>query len=124
MAMVPYNCLIRVELIIIDSVELVLVLFLSNSSKIFYFINRNISDFPDSTTYAAYTSNGGTLSLADWRRDNVNHMVQSTYDIIKGVKPWVQFGVSPFGIWRPGNPPGIVGMDSYETLYADSKVTF
>ena len=36
MAMVPYNCLIRVELIIIDSVELVLVLFLSNSSKISY----------------------------------------------------------------------------------------
>ena len=62
--------------------------------------------------------------MADWRRDNVNHMVQSTYDIIKGVKPWVQFGVSPFGIWRPGNPPGIVGMDSYETLYADSKVVF
>ena len=62
--------------------------------------------------------------MADWRRDNVNHMVQSTYDIIKGVKPWVQFGVSPIGIWRPGDPPGIVGMDSYEMLYADSKVTF
>ena len=81
-----------------------------------------ILDFPDSATYADYISNGGSLLLADWRRENVNYMIRSTYDIIKEVKPWVEFGVSPFGIWRPGNPPGIVGMDSYETLYADSKV--
>ena len=37
------------------------------------------------------------------------------------LKPWVTFGVAPFGIWRPNNPPGIVGMDAYNELYADSK---
>ena len=61
------------------------------------------------------------MSKGDWRRNNVNHMIESTNDIIKSIKPWVTFGVAPFGIWRPGNPPGIVGMDAYEALYCDSK---
>ena len=61
------------------------------------------------------------MSKGDWRRDNVNHMIESTNQIIKEIKPWVTFGVAPFGIWRPGNPPGIVGMDAYEALYCDSK---
>ena len=43
------------------------------------------------------------------------------YDEVKKAKPWVQVGISPFGIWRPGNPPGIVGLDQYSTLYADAK---
>ena len=82
---------------------------------------NNGADFPDSATYNEYRNNGGTMSKSDWRRDNVNQMVESTYDLIKELKPWVTFGVAPFGIWRPGNPPGIVGMDAYEALYCDSK---
>lgn len=77
--------------------------------------------FPDNKTYAAYKSGGGTLSLEDWRRENVNQMVLRLYQGIKATKPQVKFGISPFGIYRPGQPPGIAGLDAYNVLYADSK---
>jgi uncharacterized lipoprotein YddW (UPF0748 family) len=77
--------------------------------------------FPDNKTYAAYKANGGTLSLGDWRRENVNKMVLRLYEGIKAAKPHVRFGISPFGIYRPGQPAGITGLDAYEVLYADAK---
>jgi uncharacterized lipoprotein YddW (UPF0748 family) len=77
--------------------------------------------FPDNKTYAAYKSSGGKLSLDDWRRENVNQMVQRLSQGIKAIKPYVKFGISPFGIYRPGQPPGITGLDAYDLLYADSK---
>ncbi|MEH2360903.1 glycoside hydrolase family 10 protein [Nostoc sp.] len=77
--------------------------------------------FPDDKTYAAYKATGGTLSLGDWRRDNVNKMVQRLWQGIKTTKPDVKFGISPFGIYRPGQPAGITGLDAYNVLYADSK---
>jgi uncharacterized lipoprotein YddW (UPF0748 family) len=77
--------------------------------------------FPDDKTYAAYKATGGTLSLGDWRRDNVNKMVQRLWQGIKVTKPHVKFGISPFGIYRPGQPAGIAGLDAYNVLYADSK---
>ncbi|MEH2198497.1 glycoside hydrolase family 10 protein [Nostoc sp.] len=77
--------------------------------------------FPDEKTYSAYKAGGGTLTLSDWRRDNVNRMVQRLYQGIKTTKPDVKFGISPFGIYRPGQPTGITGLDAYNVLYADSK---
>ncbi len=77
--------------------------------------------FPDGKTYAAYRNTGGTLSLGDWRRENVNQMVLRLSQGIKAAKPYVKFGISPFGIYRPGQPAGIVGLDAFEVLYADSK---
>ncbi|MEH2310950.1 MAG: family 10 glycosylhydrolase [Nostoc sp.] len=77
--------------------------------------------FPDNKTYAAYKAAGGTFSLGDWRRDNVNKMVQRLWLGIKATKPDVKFGISPFGIYRPGQPAGITGLDAYNVLYADSK---
>jgi uncharacterized lipoprotein YddW (UPF0748 family) len=77
--------------------------------------------FPDDKTYAAYKAAGGTLSVGDWRRDNVNKMVQRLWQGIKATKPHVKFGISPFGIYRPAQPPGITGLDAYNMLYADSK---
>ncbi|MBV9880417.1 MAG: family 10 glycosylhydrolase, partial [Gemmatirosa sp.] len=41
---------------------------------------------------------------------------------VHAVKPWVRVGISPFGIWRPGNPPSIKGLDAYDAIYADSKL--
>ena len=79
------------------------------------------TDFPDASTYTAYKNSGGTMTKNDWRRDNVNKMVSGMYSLIKSIKPLVQFGISPFGIWRPGNPAGIVGMDAYDTIFADSR---
>jgi uncharacterized lipoprotein YddW (UPF0748 family) len=78
-------------------------------------------EFPDSVTYAKYVASGGKLSKSDWRRQNVDDLVEAFYKSVKAVKPWVKVGVSPFGIWRPGNPPTIKGFDAYEKIYADSK---
>ncbi len=88
-----------------------------------YFYPYPISgqSFPDNRTYAAYRGSGGTLSLKDWRRENVNQMVLRLSQGIKATKPYVKFGISPFGIYRPGQPPGIVGLDAYDVLYADAK---
>jgi len=78
--------------------------------------------FPDSASYGRYRSTGGTLAVADWRRDNVNSMVRAIHQTVKQVKPHVKFGISPFGIWRPNNPPGIAGLDQYEELFADARL--
>jgi uncharacterized lipoprotein YddW (UPF0748 family) len=77
--------------------------------------------FPDASSYQTYRSRGGRLALADWRRQNVNQMVQGVASDIKKRKPWVKFGISPFGIWRPGYPPSVRGLDPYNAMYADSR---
>lgn len=75
--------------------------------------------FPDSATFAEYQAAGGQLSLKDWRRDNVNTLVERVSMDIRTAKPWVRFGISPFGIYRPGTPAGISGLDQYDSLFAD-----
>lgn len=77
--------------------------------------------FPDDASWKRYTSNGGALSRADWRRNNVDLLVEQLHDSIHAAKPWVRFGVSPFGIWRPGYPAQIKGFDAYDKLYADAR---
>jgi uncharacterized lipoprotein YddW (UPF0748 family) len=77
-------------------------------------------DFPDDASWQRFGA-GGKLSRDDWRRENVNIFIERLYKSIKRTKPWVKFGISPFGIWRPKNPPQINGLDSYATLYADSR---
>ena len=79
-------------------------------------------DFPDSVSYAAYKKSGGKLSRGDWRRDAVNAFISNLYTQIKKAKRWVKFGLSPFGIWRPGYPEGICCFDQYDILYADAKL--
>ena len=78
-------------------------------------------DFPDSETYARYVASGGRLAKDDWRRSNVDKLIEAMYKEVHAAKPWVRVGISPFGIWRPGNPPQIKGFDAYAELYADSK---
>jgi uncharacterized lipoprotein YddW (UPF0748 family) len=80
------------------------------------------ADFPDNKTWNAYRNSGGTLSRADWRRDNVNKFIQRVYTEIKAEKNFVKFGLSPFGIWKPGYPAGITGSSQYDELYADAKL--
>ena len=79
-------------------------------------------DFPDDAAWKAYKSSGGKLSRNDWRRDSVNKLIQRVYKNIKDTKPYVKFGISPFGIWRPGHPESIKGFDQYDKLYADAKL--
>jgi len=71
--------------------------------------NQTFSDFPR-----------GFSNIDDWRRDNVNELIRMVYDSIQVVKPYVKFGISPFGIWKNGVPQGISGLDAYSTIYADA----
>jgi uncharacterized lipoprotein YddW (UPF0748 family) len=79
-------------------------------------------EFPDDPSWQKYQSAGGTLSRADWRRDNINRTIERIYTEIKSAKPHVKFGISPFGIWQPGYPPEVKGFNQYESLYADAKL--
>ncbi|MGZ4964222.1 MAG: glycoside hydrolase family 10 protein, partial [Limisphaerales bacterium] len=78
--------------------------------------------FPDDLSWKKYQDSGGTLKRDDWRRDNVNQFVKQVGAAIKADKPWVKFGISPFGIWQPGFPPQIKGLNSHEILYCDSRM--
>lgn len=75
---------------------------------------------PDQTTYAKY---GNGMNVNDWRRHNVDLLIEELSVAIKNVKPWVRFGISPFGIWRnkKSDPRGsdTNGLQNYDALYAD-----
>ncbi|HEX7240959.1 MAG TPA: family 10 glycosylhydrolase [Longimicrobiaceae bacterium] len=77
--------------------------------------------FPDEPSWARYAGSGGTLGRDDWRRKNVDDFVRRLYGEVKREKPWVKFGISPFGVYRPGTPPGITsGVNQYGEMYADA----
>lgn len=78
-------------------------------------------EFPDAVAWRRYEREGGKMSRGDWRRDNVSRFVEAVYRNIKKEKPWVKFGISPFGIWRPGNPSQVTGLDAYDKLYCDAR---
>ncbi|HEV2296822.1 MAG TPA: family 10 glycosylhydrolase [Tepidisphaeraceae bacterium] len=79
-------------------------------------------EFPDEPSWQRYQRSGGKLARNDWRRDNVNQFMAKLYADTKRLKPHVKVGIAPFGIWRPNHPPGIVGLDQYNVLYADAKL--
>ncbi len=83
------------------------------------------TDFPDDRSWKAYRTHGGTLARDDWRRSNVDNLIETLHKEIAKEKPWVKFGISPFQLWRPGYPPSVTtGLDAYATLYADSRKWF
>lgn len=80
-------------------------------------------EFPDDASWRAYQQSGGKLLRADWRRDNVNRLVAAIYRAVHQDKPWVKFGISPFGLGRPDQrPPGIEGFSQYDKLYVDVEL--
>lgn len=78
-------------------------------------------EFPDDESFAKY--GGAFTNKGDFRRNNVNILIKQIQETIKGVKPWVKFGVSPFGIYRNQrtSPLGsdTNGLQNYDDLYAD-----
>ncbi|MET7401411.1 family 10 glycosylhydrolase [Dactylosporangium sp. NPDC005572] len=80
-------------------------------------------DFGDEATFARY--GGGFQSKADWRRHNIDLLIQEMDQRVHAVKPWVRFGVSPFGIWRnqAADPLGSEtnGTQSYDANFADTR---
>jgi uncharacterized lipoprotein YddW (UPF0748 family) len=92
-----------------------------------YFYISGISS-QDNATFKAYNPNN--LSLADWRRDNVNQAVAETYAMIQGINPGIRFGIAPPGIWSTSStaaakygvslPDNVTGCwDVYNSIYAD-----
>ncbi len=89
----------------------------------FYPYPEGDEDFPDDAAFAAH--NRGIKDKGDWRRDNVNLLVKEMSERIKQIKPWVKFGISPFGIWRNAgtDPEGSDsrGLQAYDEIYADTR---
>ncbi|SCG64544.1 Uncharacterized lipoprotein YddW, UPF0748 family [Micromonospora echinaurantiaca] len=81
-------------------------------------------DFPDDAAFARYGR--GFPDKHAWRRHNVNTLVREMSERIKEIKPWVKFGISPFGIWRNKrtDPAGsaTAGLQSYDAIYADTRL--
>jgi len=74
----------------------------------------------DAATFTAYPRGFTSNQLAFWRRDNVNLLLKQIYDSIQVAKPVIKFGMSPFGIWKSGTPPGTGGTSAYDVLYCDA----
>lgn len=78
-------------------------------------------EFPDNTSWRLY---GNNMMKDDWRRANVDAIIRMLGSAIKAEKPWVKFGISPFGVWRnrDKDPEGSYtkgGQTNYDDLYAD-----
>ena len=78
--------------------------------------------FPDSLDFRVYGS--AYKDIGDWRRSNVDAVVEMVSTSIKEIKPNVYFGVSPFGVWRnkdkdPMGSETRASIGSYDDLYAD-----
>ena len=80
-------------------------------------------EFPDAETFAAYPR--GFDNIDDWRRNNTNMVIEELNRTIKSRKPWVEFGISPFGVWRNAGTDPVrgsqtkAGVQNYDDLYAD-----
>ena len=89
-----------------------------------YFYPYKIKDevFADTTAYAKYAL--PDQSLDNWRRSNVDSLIKNIHHALEKTKPWVQFGISPFGVWKnkatdPRGSDTRAGQTTYEDLYAD-----
>jgi len=79
--------------------------------------------FPDAASWQRYQAGGGPLARDDWRRDNVNRLVQALQALVRRERPDALFGISPFGLGRPDlRPPGIQGFSQFHKLYADVEL--
>ncbi|WP_299518847.1 family 10 glycosylhydrolase [uncultured Serinicoccus sp.] len=81
-------------------------------------------EFSDHESYAAYGA--GFADRGDWRRDNVDRLIEGLHEQIEAAKPHVAFGVSPFAVWRnagtdPEGSETTAGAQTYDDLYADTR---
>lgn len=70
----------------------------------YFYINGIPSDSsaPDYSDYETYVSGGGTLSIAEWRRNNINNLIGNVYAEIKAIDPSIVFAVGPAGVANKG----------------------
>ena len=82
------------------------------------------AEFPDDLSFKTYSRGFTNDQRDDWRRNNVDLIIKQMHDSIKAIKPWVEFGISPFGVWRniEKDPKGSntkAGQTNYDDLFAD-----
>ncbi len=80
--------------------------------------------FNDDGTFAQHSRN--FTDRNNWRRDNVDILIKMVADSVKAAKPWVKFGISPFGIWQNKSSTQPLGSDtrgleSFSAIYCDSR---
>ncbi len=87
----------------------------------FYPYPKDGEEFDDSASFAQY---GGDTARDDWRRKNVNSLVEKCYDAIKAADKYCLFGIAPFGIWSNDNGinggSNTRGLDAYNEIYCDA----
>ena len=95
----------------------------------FYPYRIGNTEFPDDVSFNKYRAlqGFGKDERDDWRRNNVNILVKQISDTIKAIKPWVKFGISPFGVWRnvskdPLGSESKAGQTNYDDLFADIRL--
>ncbi len=81
-------------------------------------------NFPDDSSFVKFPRGFSAEQKEEWRRDNVDLIIKQISDSIKSIKPWVEFGISPFGVWRnadqdPAGSNTKAGVTNYDDLYAD-----
>jgi uncharacterized lipoprotein YddW (UPF0748 family) len=81
-------------------------------------------EFPDEASFKKFPRGFAPNQKDDWRRNNVNLVIAELQQTIKSIKPWVEFGISPFGVWRnnsvdPRGSATQAGVQNYDDLYAD-----
>ena len=85
-----------------------------------YSSDNTLAVFDDSASYEKY-ANGA--DLGDWRRSNVNMMIEDCFKAVKDANPECEFGVAPFGIWQNDNGTNggsaTSGLESYSAIYCD-----
>ena len=88
-----------------------------------YFYPYPVPGLEFNDEYSFRNDSRGFTNKGDWRRDNVNLLVEQLHHTIRDTKPWVKFGISPFGIYRnkKSDPEGSLtnGLQNYDDLYAD-----
>lgn len=90
----------------------------------FYPYREANQEFPDQHSFAAYPNGFSAEKKDDWRRNNVNLIIKQLHDSIKSIRPTVEFGISPFGVWKnnstdPAGSATKAGVTNYDDLYAD-----
>ncbi|SFF00899.1 Uncharacterized lipoprotein YddW, UPF0748 family [Paenibacillus algorifonticola] len=88
-----------------------------------YFYPYGEDTFQDDRTFAIYK--GSMSNKAEWRRNNINAFVQDLHQEITAEKNEIDFGISPFGIWRNSRDDSTgsdtTGNSAYDSQYADAR---
>ncbi len=80
------------------------------------------ADFEDGDAFRQY--GGDFTDVGDWRRDNINRLIESCHEVVRFIDPECLFGVSPYGVWQ--NDDGKNGgsetrsFEAYKSLYCDA----